>query len=134
MLRDKWLNKGFVPSVSIVIRGENQNSVPERKKITSIRLLPPSDKTDKTYKTPRPVNFPIPERLQDSVLACGYIMPEWTPQGCRAFLSVLMSDWPDFHVNGWHGCSFPKCWPPMIMDAVTSIYVLSIQDQAEAIV
>jgi hypothetical protein len=44
-----------------------------------------------------------------------------------------MREWPDFHVNGWHGCNFPESWPPMIMDAVTSVYVLSIQDEVEAV-
>lgn len=127
MLKDKWLNRGFGPSVHIVQRGENQKSVPERKNITSNRIFPLLDKMDKTHKTP----VPMPEHLTDALLSCGYPAPEWTPEGCRAFLADLMREWPGFHVNGWHGCRFPECWPVALMDAVTSIYVMSIQGQGE---
>lgn len=131
MLKDKWLNRGFGPSVHIVQRGENQKSVPERKNITSIRLLPPLDKTDKTHKTPHPETLPMPEHLADALLTCGYSCPTWTPAGCRAFLSELQTEWPAFEVRGWYGCRFPECWPAALQDAVTSIYVLSLQDQGE---
>ena len=77
---------------------------------------------------------PMPEHLAGSLLACGYTTPEWTPAGCRAFLAELMTEWPDFHVNGWHGLTMPECWPARLTDAVTSIYVLSIQDQVEGAV
>lgn len=77
---------------------------------------------------------PLPPHLAGSLLSCGYHAPEWTPAGCRAFLAELMTEWPDFHVNGWHGCEFPACWPGHLMDAVMSIYVLSIQDQVEGAV
>lgn len=84
-----------------------------------------TDKTHKTHKTP----LPIPEHLESALLNCGYAMPEWSPESCRQFLKQLLAEWPDFHVNGWHGCEFPACWPLTLMDAVTSIYVMSIQDQ-----
>jgi hypothetical protein len=134
MLKDKWLNRGFGPSVHIVHKGENEKSVPERKNITSNRVFPLLDKTDKTHKTPHPVTLPMPEHLTAALLSCGYHAPEWTPAGCRAFLSELMREWPDFHVNGWHGLTMPVCWPPMLMDAVQSVYVMSIQDQVEGAV
>ena len=75
--------------------------------------------------------LPIPEHLAEDLLVCGYHAPEWTPAGCRAFLAELMTEWPDFHVNGWHGCEFPACWPGHLMDAVQSVYVQSLQDQGE---
>ena len=59
MLKDKWLNQGFGPVVHIVQRGENQNSVPERKNITSNRILPLLDKMDKMHKTPPSVDTSI---------------------------------------------------------------------------
>ena len=62
-------------------------------------------KTPKTSKT----SIPMPEHLPGSLLVCGYHAPEWTPAGCRAFLAELMTEWLDFHVNGWHGCEFPAC-------------------------
>ena len=132
MLRDKWLNRGFVRSVNNVIGGGNQNSVPERKNITSNRVFPSLDKTDKTYKTPLPVNLPLPEHLQESLLNCGYRLPSWTPAGCLAFLAELQAEWPTFHVNGWHGLTMPESWPVVLMDAVESVYVQSLQDQGEA--
>lgn len=128
MLKDKWLNRGFGPSVHIVQRGENQKSVPERKNIPSICITTHLDKTDKTHKTP----LPMPEHLTDALLSCGYHAPEWTPAGCRAFLAELMNEWPDFHVNGWHGCEFPACWPGHLMDAVQSVYVQSLQGEVDA--
>ncbi|NCC04924.1 MAG: hypothetical protein EOM37_12990 [Proteobacteria bacterium] len=131
MLKDKWLNRGFVPSVNIVLGGGNQNSVPERKNITSNRVFQLLDKTDKTYKTPHPVNIPIPPTLDEDLLCCGYYAPEWTPAGCRRFLAELMREWPGFEVRGWHGCEFPECWPVALMDAVESVYVMSIQDHVE---
>lgn len=79
-------------------------------------------------KTP----LPIPEPLESALLNCGYRMPEWNPEGCRQFLDRLQTEWPDFHVNGWHGCEFPACWPVELMDAVQSIYVMSIQNQGDA--
>ncbi|NCC85581.1 MAG: hypothetical protein EOM03_15855 [Clostridia bacterium] len=133
MLKEKWLNRGFGPFVHIVHRGENQKSVQERKNITSNRVLPPLDKTDKTHKTPLPVALPIPEHLQESLLNCGYRLPSWTPAGCRTFLAELQAEWPTFHVNGWHGLTMPECWPVALMDAVQSIYILSIQDQEAAL-
>ena len=131
MLKDKWLNRGFGPSVHIVQEGENHKSVQKRKNITPIRLLPPLDKTDKTHKTPHPVTLPMPEHLAGALFVCGYQTPEWTPAGCRAFLAALMREWPDFHVNGWHGLTMPLCWPAHLMDAVQSVYVMSIQEQGE---
>jgi hypothetical protein len=67
-----------------------------------------------------------PSHLANALLAYGYSCPEWTPEGCRAFLCELMTEWPDFHVNGWHGCEFPACWPGHLMDAVQSVYLQSI--------
>lgn len=75
---------------------------------------------------------PLPPHLAGSLLSCGYTTPEWTPAGCRAFLAELMTEWPGFHVNGWHGLTMPECWPVALMDAVTSIYVMSIQAEVEA--
>mgnify|MGYP001018688221 CR=1 FL=1 len=80
MLKDKWLNRGFAPSVHIVQEGENKKSVPERKNIPSICITALLDKTDKRHKTP----LPMPEHLAGSLLVCGYHAPEWTPAGCRA--------------------------------------------------
>jgi hypothetical protein len=74
----------------------------------------------------------IPPTMAEDLLCCGYHSPEWTPAGCRAFLTELQAEWPGFEVRGWYGLTMPECWPPMLMDAVTSIYVLSIQDQGEA--
>lgn len=74
---------------------------------------------------------PLPSNLAESLLSCGYACPPWTPAGCRAFLSELMREWPGFHVNGWHGLTMPECWPVALMDAVQSVYVMSIQDQGE---
>jgi hypothetical protein len=81
--------------------------------------------TAKTHKTP----LLIPKQLEISLLNCGYAIPDWTPEGCRRFLEQLRAEWQGFHVNGWHGCEFPACWPVTLQDAVTSIYVMSIQDQ-----
>ena len=74
----------------------------------------------------------VPPDLAEALLCCGYCAPEWTPEGCRQFLAELQAEWPDFHVNGWHGCRFPPCWPGHLMDAVQSVYVMSIQDQGGA--
>ena len=74
---------------------------------------------------------PLPSHLAESLLCSGYRLPEWTPQGCRAFLAELQAEWPDFHVNGWHGLTMPLCWPVALQDAVQSVYVMSIQDQGE---
>lgn len=74
----------------------------------------------------------IPPTMAEDLLCCGYSIPSWTPAGCRAFLAELMREWPDFHVNGWHGLTMPECWPVALMDAVTSIYVMSIQAEVEA--
>ena len=82
--------------------------------------------------TGSPLSMPV--HLTDALLSCGYPAPEWTPEGCRAFLAELMREWPGFEVRGWHGCEFPACWPGHLSDAVTSIYVLSIQDQVEGAV
>jgi hypothetical protein len=71
--------------------------------------------------------LPMPEHLADALLSCGYVTPEWTPAGCRAFLADLMREWPGFEVVGWYGCRFPECWPAHLMDAVQSVYVMSIQ-------
>jgi hypothetical protein len=59
-------------------------------------------------------------------------MPDMDPAGCRAFLAELQAEWPDFEVRGWYGCRFPECWPAALQDAVTSIFIQSIQDQGEA--
>ncbi|MGE4442537.1 MAG: hypothetical protein AB7D27_13770 [Desulfomicrobium sp.] len=82
----------------------------------------------------RPAGSPlsIPPNLAEALLCCGYSIPEWTPAGCRAFLVELMSEWPGFHVNGWHGLTMPECWPVRLMDAVQSVYAQSLQDQGEA--
>lgn len=69
--------------------------------------------------------------IAEDLLCCGYRLPEWAPEGCRRFLAELMREWPDFHVNGWHGCRFPECWPAYLMDAVQSVYVQSLQGQGE---
>jgi hypothetical protein len=74
----------------------------------------------------------IPSHLTAALLSCGYTTPEWTPAGCRAFLSELMTEWPDFHVNGWHGLTMPECWPVALRCVVQSVYVQSLQDQGEA--
>lgn len=74
---------------------------------------------------------PLPSHLAESLLCSGYRLLEWTPQGCRAFLAELQAEWPDFHVNGWHGLTMPLCWPVALQDAVQSVYVMSIQDQGE---
>lgn len=74
----------------------------------------------------------IPPNMAEDLLCCGYRIPEWTPAGCRVFLAELQPEWPDFHVNGWHGLAMPECWPVALMDSVQSIYVMSIQDQGEA--
>jgi hypothetical protein len=66
--------------------------------------------------------------ITESLLSRGYPTPEWTPAGCRAFLSELMREWSDFHVNGWHGLTMPECWPVALMDAVQAVYVQSLQD------
>ena len=79
-----------------------------------------------------PLSMPV--HLTDALLSCGYHAPEWTPARARAFLAELMTEWLDFHVNGWHGLTMPECWPARLTDAVTSIYVLSIQDQVEGAV
>lgn len=73
----------------------------------------------------------IPPTLTAALLICGYTTPEWTPTGCRRFLAELQAEWPGFHVNGWHGLTMPECWPSQLMDAVQSVYVMSIQDQGE---
>jgi hypothetical protein len=73
----------------------------------------------------------IPPTLTDALLSCGYSCPEWTPEGCRGFLAELQAEWPGFHVNGWHGLTMPECWPVALMDAVQTVYVMSIQDQGE---
>jgi hypothetical protein len=75
---------------------------------------------------------PLPSHLADALLVCGYSCPTWTPAGCRAFLAELQAEWPDFEVRGWYGCRFPECWPAALQDAVTSIFIQSIQDQGEA--
>ena len=82
----------------------------------------------------RPSGSPlsIPSNLTEDLFCCGYHAPEWTPAGCRAFLSELMREWPGFEVRGWHGLTMPECWPVALMDAVQSVYVMSIQDQGEA--
>jgi hypothetical protein len=75
---------------------------------------------------------PLPSNLAESLLSCGYQLPEWTPAGCRAFLAELQAEWPGFEVRGWHGCEFPECWPVALMDAAQTVYVQSLQDQGEA--
>ncbi|MDO9582708.1 MAG: hypothetical protein Q7J24_06320 [Desulfomicrobium sp.] len=72
---------------------------------------------------------PLPSNLAEDLLCCGYYAPEWTPAGCRAFLAELQAEWPGFEVRGWHGLTMPECWPVRLMDAVTTTYVMSIQDQ-----
>lgn len=75
---------------------------------------------------------PLPSNLTDALLSCGYPAPEWTPEGCRAFLSELQAEWPGFEVRGWHGCRFPECWPVHLSDAVQSVYVQSLQGEVDA--
>ena len=82
----------------------------------------------KTHKT----SLPIPASLETGLLNSGYRLPEWNPAGCRRFLNQLQAEWPDFHVNGWHGCGLPARWSVELMDAATSIYAQSIQDQGDA--
>jgi hypothetical protein len=72
---------------------------------------------------------PLPSNLAEDLLCCGYYAPEWTPAGCRRFLAELQAEWPGFEVRGWHGLTMPECWPVRLMNAVTSVYVLSVQDQ-----
>jgi len=74
----------------------------------------------------------IPPTMAEDLLCCGYYAPEWTPAGCRRFLAELQAEWPGFHVNGWHGLTMPESWPVVLMDAVESVYVQSLQDQGEA--
>lgn len=73
----------------------------------------------------------IPPTIEADLLSCGYRIPEWTPAGCRRSLAELQAEWPGFHVNGWQGLTMPECWPVALMDAVQTIYVMSIQDQME---
>lgn len=127
MLKDKWLNRSSDHFNHSNQRGTNEEFVPERKNITSNRVFPPMVNMVKTPKTP----LPMPEHLADALLSCGYHAPEWTPAGCRRFLADLMREWPGFEVVGWYGCRFLECWPAHLMDAVTSIYVQSLQDQGE---
>lgn len=75
---------------------------------------------------------PLPLNLTDNLLSYGYRLPEWTPAGCRRVLSELQTEWPGFHVSGWHGLTMPESWPVALMDAAQSIYVMSIQDQGDA--
>lgn len=80
-----------------------------------------------------PAGSPVstPPATAEDLLCCGYRIPSWTPAGCRRFLAELQAEWSDFHVDGWHGLTMPECWPVALMDAVQTIYVLSIQDHVE---
>lgn len=80
--------------------------------------------------TGSPVSIPL--TIAEDLLCHGYRIPSWTPAGCRRFLAELQAEWSDFHVNGWHGLTMPECWPPMLMDAMQSIYVMSIQVEVDA--
>lgn len=37
-----------------------------------------------------------------------------------------------FEVRGWHGCRFPETWPGYLMEAVQTIYVLSLYEPVGA--
>lgn len=99
----------------------------------------PTDPTDPTKKTAvatiqdagaeTPLSLSIPPAMAEDLLCCGYYAPEWTPAGCRRFLAELQAEWPGFEIRGWHGLTMPECWPVALMDAVESVYVMSIQDQ-----
>lgn len=71
----------------------------------------------------------VPKQVHEALMFGGFELTEWTPEACRLLLDRLSCDWPDFRVNGWHGCDYPQSWPADMCLAVQSVYVQSIQDQ-----
>lgn len=71
----------------------------------------------------------VPHHVREFCILSGHNLSEWTPTACRELLGQLIGEWPDFRVNGWHGCDYPESWPSDVRIAVQSIYIMSIQDQ-----
>ncbi|NCD25801.1 MAG: hypothetical protein EOL86_09465 [Deltaproteobacteria bacterium] len=74
----------------------------------------------------------LPAHVRAGLSLGGYELPAWTREACKLFLDQLQAEWPGFKVNGWHGLAMPESWPVGFMDAVQSVYVLSLQESTDA--
>lgn len=77
----------------------------------------------------------VPANIRAALELGGYEhdLIDWSPSVCRAFLDALVEEWREFRVNGWNGLAVPETWPVEFIDAVQSIYVESMQDQAQGV-
>ena len=89
----------------------------------------PTEKTAVVTKQDNGTASAVPAHILAALELGAYedYFPAWTPQVCRDFLDVLEGEWKEFYVNGRHGLVMPDTWPPAFMEAVQSVYVLSLQ-------